>query len=92
MTSLPPFTHQANGLAKRSNQTMETSLRWAAFEGRNWFDVLPYVEMAMNSASIPSSRLSQFYLNYGFHTTTNSDVHSHFSPAQDRLEYAYDFF
>ena len=46
----------------------------------------------MNSASIPESHLYPFYLNYGFHTTTEADAYSHFSPAQDRLEHADVFF
>ena len=86
------FHPQASGLVERTNQTMETDLRGQSFDCGNWFYVLPYVEMAKKSASLPSSHLSPYYLNYGFHTTTESYVYSHFSTAQDRLEYTYDFF
>ena len=52
------FHPQANGLAERTNQIMETALIGAAFECRNWFDVLHYVGMAINSASLHRISLS----------------------------------
>ena len=45
---------QADGLAELTNQTIKQLLLTAHLEGHSWFDVLPHVEMAINSAFIPN--------------------------------------
>ena len=49
---------QTNDQAERTNHAMKQLLRAAKFEGSSWLDVLPHVEMAMNSASLPDSKWS----------------------------------
>ena len=61
------YHHHTNGLAERTNQTMNQLLRGAYFNGDNWYDALPLAEMAINNAPLHNSSYSAYYLNYGFH-------------------------
>ena len=42
--------------------------------------------MAINSASLPNSKISPFFLNYGFHPCFESDVFNMHSQQNDRFE------
>ena len=83
------FHPQTNGLAERTNQTLETVLRTAAIRCRIWYDVLQYVEIANNSAALPKSHFSPYYLNYGFNPTTEADIYAHHAhnPVEDVNEF-----
>ena len=59
---------QTNGQAEQTNQTMKQLLRAAQFEGSLWFDILPHVEVAMNSAYIHDSSWIHCYPSYVFHS------------------------
>ena len=55
---------------------MKQLLRTGHLEGQSWFDVLQHVEMAINPAALPNSKISPFCLNYGFHPCFEADVFS----------------
>ena len=58
---------QTDGQTERLNRTLEEMLRsFVAYDMRNWDDLLPAVEFAYNSAVQASTRLTPFYMNYGF--------------------------
>ena len=76
-------------MAERTNQTIETVLRTANLRGRGWHDVIPYVEIAINSAALHRSHWSPYYINYGFHPTTENDIYAQFAtnPVKDVSEF-----
>ena len=63
------FHRQTNGQTERANQTMKQLLRIATLQNKKWLEVLPIVEMAMNSAPLANTQFAPFLLNYGFHPT-----------------------
>ena len=38
------------------------------------------MEIAINSAALPRSHWSPYYLNYGFHHTTENEIYAQFAP------------
>jgi hypothetical protein len=57
---------ETDGQTERANRTLETMLRSCVdFEQRNWDELLPVVELAINSAKQASTGHSPFFLLYG---------------------------
>ena len=65
---------KTNGLAERTNWTMQQPLCGAHFYGDNCYDDLPLEEMAINNATLPTSTYFAYYTNYAFHPCCESDV------------------
>ena len=82
---------QTNRLAERTNQTMKQLLRAAHYNGKNWYDVLPLAEMAINNAPLPNSNHSAFYVNYGFHPCCEADIFNFSALSNDLMENGDDF-
>ena len=57
---------QSDGQTERANRTLESVLRSCVdFEQRNWDEMLPIVELAINNAQQTSTGQSPFFLLYG---------------------------
>ena len=83
--SLPPFTikrmdlpNATTRLWKLHSEAPPLNVETGLISYRMW-------KWQMNSASIPASHLSQFYLKHVFHPTTEAGVYSHLSPRQTHL-------
>lgn len=64
------FHQQTNGQTEIMNRTLEQMLRaYTSAKQDDWDDLLPYAEIAYNSAKQSSTGYSPFYLNYGQHPT-----------------------
>ena len=61
---------ESSGQVEKMNQLLEQTLRCTVHqlgEGRNWVEMLPAVEFAVNNTPNRTTGYSAFYLNYGFH-------------------------
>ena len=64
------FHPQSSGQVEIYNKLLEQTLRCTIHqlgETRNWVDLLPSVEFAVNNAPSRATGYSAFYLNYGYH-------------------------
>ena len=64
------FHPQSSGQVEIYNKLLEQTLRCTIHqlgEARNWVDILPSVEFAVNNAPSRATGYSAFYLNYGYH-------------------------
>ena len=64
------FHPESSGQVEKFNQLLEQTLRCTVHqmgEGRNWVDMLPVIEFAVNNTPNRTTGYSAFYLNYGFH-------------------------
>ena len=64
------FHPESSGQVEKMNQLLEQTLRCTVHqlgEGRNWVEMLPAVEFAVNNTPNRTTGYSAFYLNYGFH-------------------------
>ena len=64
------FHPESSGQIERFNQLLEQTLRCTVHqlgEGRNWVDMLPLIEFAINNTPNRTTGYSAFFLNYGFH-------------------------
>ena len=80
------FHPQTNGLAERTNKTMLQLMRCAEYQNRKWYDVVDYVEMAINSAPLVDTDYSPYYLTYGYHPAMYLDLPSASIPTHDLKE------
>ena len=64
-----PFHPQANGQAKRTNQTLKQVLRTLLLsqDSTRWPELIVLAEIAINGAPIANTEYSPFYLNLGYH-------------------------
>uniref|UniRef100_A0A8C5QR73 Uncharacterized protein n=1 Tax=Leptobrachium leishanense TaxID=445787 RepID=A0A8C5QR73_9ANUR len=61
---------QTNGLAERTNQTLETYLRCFISDAQDdWVTLLPWAEFAYNNATSQSTKFSPFEIVTGMHPT-----------------------
>uniref|UniRef100_A0A8C5PJ19 Polyprotein n=1 Tax=Leptobrachium leishanense TaxID=445787 RepID=A0A8C5PJ19_9ANUR len=61
---------QTNGLAERTNQTLETYLRCFISDAQDdWVTLLPWAEFAYNNATSQSTKYSPFEIVTGMHPT-----------------------
>lgn len=83
------FHPQTDGQTERANRTIEELLRaYVNDRADNWDLHLPLVEFAYNNSRQASTHQSPFYLNYGHHPFTPTDLafnRSH--PAVDFLDH-----
>ena len=64
------FHPESSGQIERFNQLLEQTLRCTVHqmgEGRNWVEMLPLIEFAINNTPNRTTGYSAFFLNYGFH-------------------------
>ena len=64
------FHPESSGQVEKFNQLLEQTLRCTVHqlgESRNWLDVLPVIEFAVNNTPNRTTGYSAFYLNYGYH-------------------------
>ena len=64
------FHPQSSGQVEIFNKLLEQTLRCTVHqlgEARNWVDLLPVVEFAVNNSPNRTTGYSAFYLNYGYH-------------------------
>ena len=64
------FHPESSGQVEKFNQLLEQTLRCTIHqlgETRNWLEVLPVIEFAVNNTPNRTTGYSAFYLNYGFH-------------------------
>ena len=62
---------QTDGQTERTIRTLEQMLHiFVNYQQNDWDDLLPYAEFAYNNTHSASTKLSPFFLNYGFHPTT----------------------
>ena len=64
------FHPQSSGQIEIFNQLLEQTLRCVVHqlgESRNWVDVLPVIEYAVNNVPNRTTGYSAFFLNYGYH-------------------------
>ena len=64
------FHPQSSGQVEIFNKLLEQTLRCTVHqlgETRNWVDLLPVVEFAVNNSPNRTTGYSAFYLNYGYH-------------------------
>lgn len=63
---------QTDGQTERLNQTLEQYLRfYVDYEQGNWVRLLPTAQLAYNNSENGTTGYTPFYLNYGFHPTTD---------------------
>ena len=63
------FHPESSGQVEKFNQLLEQTLRCTVHqlgETRNWLEVLPVIEFAVNNTPNRTTGYSSFYLNYGF--------------------------
>ena len=63
------FHPESSGQTERFNQLLEQVLRCIVHQlgdARNWLDVLPIMEFAVNNTPNRTTGYSAFYLNYGY--------------------------
>uniref|UniRef100_A0A8C5MI68 Gypsy retrotransposon integrase-like protein 1 n=1 Tax=Leptobrachium leishanense TaxID=445787 RepID=A0A8C5MI68_9ANUR len=69
---------QTNGLAERTNQTLETYLRCFISDAQdNWVSLLPWAEFAYNNATSQSTKYSPFEIVTGMHPTVFPSSFTH---------------
>ena len=64
------FHPESSGQVEKFNQLLEQTLRCTVHqlgETRNWLEVLPVIEFAVNNTPNRTTGYSAFYLNYGYH-------------------------
>jgi hypothetical protein len=62
-----PYHPQVNGAVERKNATIGTYLRMFSNAAQtNWPEMLPFVELSMNSAVNPAIGMSPFFFNKGY--------------------------
>ena len=62
------FHHETDGATERANQELKTYLRiFTSFQQEDWTFQLPIAMMALNSRVSQSTRLSPFFMTYGYH-------------------------
>ena len=64
------FHPQSSGQVEIFNKLLEQTLRCVVHqlgESRNWVDLLPTIEFAVNNSPNRTTGYSAFYLNYGYH-------------------------
>ena len=64
------FHPESSGQVEIFNQLLEQTLRCTIHqlgETRNWVEVLPTIEFAVNNTPNRTTGYSAFYLNYGYH-------------------------
>ena len=64
------FHPESSGQVEKFNQLLEQTLRCTVHqlgETRNWLEVLPVIEFAVNNTPNRTTGYSSFYLNYGYH-------------------------
>ena len=64
------FYPKSSGQVEKFNQLLEPTLRCTVHqlgETRNWLEVLPVIEFAVNNTPNRTTGYSAFYLNYGYH-------------------------
>ena len=64
------FHPESSGQVEKFNQLLEQTLRCTVHqlgETRNWLEVLPIIEFAVNNTPNRTTGYSSFYLNYGYH-------------------------
>ena len=64
------FHPESSGQVEKFNQLLEQTLRCTVHqlgEGRNWVDMLPSIEFAINNTPNRTTGYSAFFLNYGYH-------------------------
>ena len=62
------FHPQSDGQTERANRTLEEMLRsYISYHQRDWDKFLPMMEFAYNNSVNPSTGVSPFFLNQGFH-------------------------
>ena len=68
---------RTQGQVERYNQILEQTLRCTITQvhhHREWDEILPLIEFAVNSAPSRTTGYSPFYLTYGYHPTTPTDL------------------
>ena len=61
------FHSETNGQTERMNQVLEEYLwHYCSWKQRNWEELLPLAEFAINSTSLESTGISPFEGNYGY--------------------------
>ena len=59
---------QTNGQAERTNQTLQQYLRcYCTYHQDDWVSLLPLAEFSFNNTINASTKLTPFYVNYGYH-------------------------
>ena len=64
------FHPESSGQVEKFNQLLEQTLRCTVHqlgEGRNWVEMLPSIEFAINNTPNRTTGYSAFFLNYGYH-------------------------
>ena len=68
------FHPQTDGQTERLNQTLEQYLRcYIDQEQDNWVSLLPLAQFAYNSAENSTTKVSPFYVNYGYNPAPYGD-------------------
>ena len=68
---------QTQGIVERMNAVIGQVLRCTLaqmYEIKNWVEILPTVELAINSLPNRSTGYSPFFLNFGYHPTVPADL------------------
>ena len=74
------FHPESFGQVEIFNQLLEQTLRCTVHqlgETRNWVEVLPTIEFAVNNTPNRTTGHSAFYLNYGYHLFTPCSYYIH---------------
>jgi len=62
------FHPQTDGQTERTNRTLENILRcYIDYKQKNWAELLPFMEFAINNHTSQSTGHSPFFLNHGIH-------------------------
>lgn len=60
------YAHNSNGLTERMNRTIEQMLRhYVSSNLKNWNELLPYIQFALNTAKSSVHKFTPFFLNTG---------------------------
>ena len=81
------FAPRGNGLVERTNALVSQQLRlFCLNRQRSWMQALPTAELALNNRRLEGTSYTPFYLTYGYHCFTVSDL-LHVPPTdQERSE------
>ena len=66
------FHPQTDGQTEKTNQSIELYVRtFTNYEQDDWMDLLPLAKYAYNNSVSQGTKLSPFFVNYGYHPRTN---------------------
>lgn len=66
---------QTDGQTERANRVVSDTMRnYCDYAQANWNEHLPLVEFSINNSKSSSTKMSPFYMNYGYHPRTPATI------------------